>query len=46
MTTKWQKNNKRMTPQNRNDKKMTKPNDKKIQKNDKNKYSTTFRICW
>ena len=29
---KWQKNDKKMTPQNRNDKKMQKPNDKKMTK--------------
>jgi hypothetical protein len=46
MTTKWQKNDQKMTPQNRNDKKMIKPNDKKRPKNNKNKYSTTLRVCW
>ena len=36
MTKKWQKNDKQMTPQNRNDKKMQKPNDKKHDKNTTN----------
>ena len=46
MAEKWPKNDKQMTPQNRNDKKMIKPNDKKRPKNNKNKYSTTLRVCW
>jgi hypothetical protein len=40
---KRQENAKKMTPQNRNEKKKDKT---KRQKNDNNKYSTTLRVCW